>query len=77
MTEWQPIETAPKDGRTFLAYGAWPMFPSAPDICFCHWDEDDEWWAFEGEEMLITHWMDLPAPPVNTSAKCVKKTGES
>ena len=41
MTEWQPIETAPKDGRTFLAYGAWPMFPSAPDICFCHWDEDE------------------------------------
>ena len=61
--QWRPITDAPKDGRTFLAYGAWPTFPSIPDICFCHWDEDDEWWSFEGEEMFVTHWMPLPEPP--------------
>jgi hypothetical protein len=38
------------------------MFPSIPDIFFCHWDEDDEWWSFDGEEMLVTHWMPLPEP---------------
>jgi len=60
---WQPIETAPKDGTTIFAYGAWPMFPTVPDVCFCNWDEDEQWWAFDGEEMLLTHWMPLPEPP--------------
>jgi hypothetical protein len=62
---WQPIESAPKDGTTILAYGAWPMFPTMPDVCFCHWDEDEQWWAFDGEEMLLTHWMPLPEGPGN------------
>ena len=60
---WQPIETAPKDGRTILAYGCWPNFPSVPDVAFVYWDEDSNWWAFDGEEMLITYWMHLPEPP--------------
>ena len=60
---WQPIETAPKDGRTILAYGCWPIHPTVPDIAFVYWDEDSNWWAFDGEEMLITHWMHLPEPP--------------
>jgi hypothetical protein len=60
---WQPIETAPRDGRTILAYGCWPNFPSVPDVAFVYWDEDSNWWAFDGEEMLITHWMHLPEPP--------------
>jgi len=63
MTEWQDISTAPRDGKTILAYGAWPMFPTVQDVCLCHWDEDDQRWAFDGEEMLVTHWIPLPAPP--------------
>ena len=60
---WQPLETAPKDGRTFLAYGCWPDHPTVPDLAFVYWDEDSNSWAFDGEEMLITHWMHLPEPP--------------
>jgi dissimilatory sulfite reductase (desulfoviridin) alpha/beta subunit len=60
---WQPMETAPKTGVTILVYGHWPIFPSVPDIAFVYWDDDDKWWAFDGEEMNATHWMHLPEPP--------------
>lgn len=62
MAGWQPIETAPKDGREILGYteevGALVMY----------WDtmsqEQDHW----SDGMSIsywtpTHWMPLPAPP--------------
>jgi hypothetical protein len=39
------------------------MFPTVRDVCFCHWDEDEQWWCFDGEEMFITHWMPLPEAP--------------
>ena len=60
---WAPVEIAPKDGTTFLAYGCWPDHPTIPELAFVYWDEDSNWWAFDGEEMLITHWMPLPEPP--------------
>ena len=60
---WQPIETAPKTGVTILVYGYWPDFPNIPDVAFAYWDDDDQWWAFDGEEMNATHWMFLPEPP--------------
>jgi hypothetical protein len=60
---WQPIETAPKTGVTILVYGHWPDFPAIPDVAFAYWDYDDQWWAFDGEEMITTHWMHLPEPP--------------
>ncbi len=70
---WQPIETAPKDGRylLMLRYGA-----SLPDIL--RWDDSISMWAdcvFEGSkkskkaiekiswEQNIVHWRPLPQQP--------------
>jgi len=73
--EWQPIETAPKDGADVL------VFYQAAGVAFAHiayWDDGTEtdpddvgWWFYRsslGREMLEgyftpTHWMPLPAPP--------------
>jgi len=71
MSDWQPIETAPKDGE-FLAYD-----PIAKKHDICHWEgslgcfqvqcdgifgpEEDE---FDGTR--ATHWQPLPNPPKDT-----------
>lgn len=50
MSEWQPIETAPKDGTRILAYGKgtdramWPAHEQMPLMqCVIYWSwHDDE-----------------------------------
>jgi hypothetical protein len=64
-TQWQPIETAPKDGRVILVYGG-----------IAHWyfnNDGGEWRTLTGEQWpgkrinwLVTHWMPLPAKPEET-----------
>ena len=90
MTEWQRIETAPKDGSEVLVYradagvmvaqyGAMDIFGlsdrEAEQIEEDHfWFES--WWSnsfygahrMEGDE-APTHWMPLPDPPPQRSAK--------
>jgi len=70
MSDWQPIETAPKDGTRLLAY--WPGFGVSlihrhnpggehrnPRHHYECWVRDDNM-PLGGEP---THWMPLPGPP--------------
>lgn len=64
--DWQPIETAPKDGTSILGY---------PHFRVTHWQAEDCYpapgWVSEWDyslELYITdtklsHWMPLPEPP--------------
>jgi hypothetical protein len=75
--EWQPIETAPKDGtRILLGGGAWgdDWRDSAPAVMVGWWEVPrryDAFWntcaAEAGYSMFPyespTHWMPLPAAP--------------
>ena len=73
MTEWQPIDTAPKDGTEILVYGI-----ATGELGGVH-EKPETWkvsWFFKnwslcgGEGYVVwvdspTHWMPLPAPPAN------------
>lgn len=61
---WQPIETAPKDGRACLV--------SDGRFIFCvEWNEEFDWWSVDDNKFgpfrlrgaAPTHWMPLPPPP--------------
>jgi hypothetical protein len=68
MSNWQPIETAPKDGNRILVSGntdiatteftngRWVLSPIA-------WDGDGETGGIADLEFVPTHWMPLPEPP--------------
>lgn len=62
MSDWQPIETAPKNSTSRLVWN-----PSNQCIYCVTWDEDeDAWCVFGGYSAFIdtpTHWMPLPEPP--------------
>ena len=71
MSEWQPIETAPKDGTWVLACGGiLDVYPAedVPPMVAVRWQQN--WWlvsAVDAGQLLSyerpTHWMPLPAPP--------------
>jgi len=63
MSEWQPIETAPKDGSRILTWQ--PDAASLrPPMMIHHWDgskwveDDGRWFVFSPAQ-----WMPLPEPP--------------
>ena len=70
MTDWQPIETAPKDGTPILA---WPCgdgwggkFPYVVQWVPPNEHHDGLWREAAGEQyddFDPTHWMPLPEPP--------------
>ena len=72
-SEWQPIETAPKNGtRIDLWAKAWlPAFDRFEFRRFadCYWSKGDTMcnvkaaWAGLDREWRPTHWMPLPSPP--------------
>jgi hypothetical protein len=61
MTGWQPITTAPKDGRRILLCRA-----TDHAVLLGHWDPD--WygracWVAGSSAIEASHWMPLPEPP--------------
>lgn len=65
MTDWQPIETAPKDGTLILGY-----YPAMPPHHFrmliLKWKRKAFAAAGGSSRELVskpTHWMPLPEPP--------------
>lgn len=64
--EWQPIETAPRDGRIVLGWFTNPRWPSGPGML--------QWTDFNGggwthyANGTPTHWMPLPEPPAILAA---------
>ena len=60
--EWQPIETASKDGRESLCYTKeWGQV-------VLYWDRHEERWSngFDADKITPTHWMSLPPPPASS-----------
>lgn len=55
--QWQPIETAPKDGSSVLLWV--PENGEAQKGYYC----DMEFWVVEGMGEKPTHWMPLPLGP--------------
>lgn len=62
MTSWQPIETAPRDGRRLLLWDA-----SGDVAKFGCWsDKLNGWktrWSFYAENPPPTYWMEIEPPP--------------
>ena len=66
VAEWQPIETAPKDGTVFLGYKRGQFRE-----CYKVPRDDCDMWCFGGTSgaddlfpnIKPTHWMPLPKPP--------------
>ena len=64
MADWQPIETAPKDGAWVFLYWRSMSLTLYPLVAF--WEGED--WQTVGDFGLVggdtpSHWMPLPAPP--------------
>ena len=66
-TEWQPIESAPMDGKSILVTDGF-------EVCDAYFRGGD-WWQYEcGDDWYSTsinptHWMPLPEPPTIDEAK--------
>ena len=69
--EWQPIETAPKDGTLILAAHKRPAF-QIQKMTVIYWDcgapslNVDGRWRTSMHDIIgdrFTHWMPLPKPP--------------
>lgn len=66
---WRPIETAPRDGSTFIAWRGGVIFTRWDDDRYARkpmpfWGGNDAWRGKRFQrENNPTHWMPLPEPP--------------
>ena len=61
MSEWQPIDSAPKDGTPVLLW--WPYWSRRPTIGYwkhSQWVAEN---ALDGDSDPPVAWMPLPSPP--------------
>lgn len=69
MSEWQPIETAPKSRAHILGFG---NGPGIEQCCYVmRWEDADagiDGWCevYDCRVVAPTHWMPLPPPPKET-----------
>lgn len=65
MMEWQPIETAPRDGTEIIAYMSGEYHPDVISVCYCPEDEDGPggWYDNYGVDYHPDFWMPLPEIP--------------
>ncbi len=66
MSEWQPIDTAPKDGTLILAYA---RRKGKPYFRVTWWRQESDrvgyvgWGEFNDTYWPATHWMPISEPP--------------
>lgn len=71
MSEWKPMESAPKDGCSILAFdagaGRAPGEIGVVIVSYLGSDRDYPWIESSGMQSfkadILTHWMPLPSPP--------------
>lgn len=75
MSQWQPIETAPKDGTAMLVYGPGLLREHNAHCAVVRWQTTEHstipWWTINDGKFgpydlrgpSPTHWMPLPEPP--------------
>lgn len=78
MSEWQPIETAPKDGSAILIWQPdrskyWGL-GNFDDLRYAigYWrvaDKIGSWGNRNSAVVNPTHWMPLPAPPLDLTGE--------
>jgi hypothetical protein len=69
--QWQPIETAPKDGTTIIIFDSYSDDKGIDGygVCTARWDYSLKWWIMHQRYSNVislinpTHWMPLPEPP--------------
>lgn len=61
--QWQPIETAPKDGNWIVLHSPEHALPE-----FAYWDGDEFATGTCGLSPVFTHWQPLPAAPKGGAA---------
>lgn len=69
VTDWKPIETAPKDHTEILVFEPGYGVLTAKQVGGSWYPSAQDQMAYDGSESLMsqvspTHWMPLPAPPV-------------
>lgn len=69
MSEWKPIETAPKDGSAVLLWADVKTW-TGEEVPVTGWFTIGSCkWVSHGDWLKPTHWMPLPAPPAKAQTQ--------